>query len=128
MAHGDLDALAAVRAEGRGEPPTITFKGETFELPPEMPIAVVEAWVADADAVTFGQAILGDEWDRFRALNPSREDVWALGAQAQELWNVSPGESRASDDSSSMSGRRSRPTSNGSTRSTSAKRSGAART
>lgn len=114
----DLDVLAAQRAEGRGEAPTVTFKGETFALPVEMPIAVVEAWAADADAVDFGKAILGDEWERFRALNPTRDDIWALGANVQKLWSVTQGEFPASGDSSSSDGTTSRPTSNGSTAST----------
>lgn len=122
--HVDLDALAAQRAEGRGEAPTVAFKGETFELPVEMPVAVVEAWVNDSDAFVFGAAIFGAEWDRFRALNPSRDDIWALGARMNELWGVSEGESRASGGSSGSDATSSRPTSNGSTASTSGDPSG----
>lgn len=122
----DLDALAAQRAEGRGEPPTITFKGEAFELPVEMPIEVVEAWNADADAVTFGKAVLGDQWERFRALRPSREDILlGIGSKLLALWGVSSGESKASDESSSSDGTSSRPTSSASTGSTSERQSGA---
>lgn len=120
----DLDALAAERAEGRGEPPTFAFKGQTFELPLEMPVAVVEAWMADADAFTFGKALLGDEWERFYALRPTRDDVFALAGRLSVLYGVTEGESSASGSPSASTSATSRPTSSASTTSTSVASSG----
>lgn len=123
--HVDLDELrVAAEAEAKEEHPTIGFKGETFILPIEMPIAVVEAWMDDADAVTFGKALLGDDWERFKALGPSQRDVFRLAGQLKTLFGVSQGESGASGNSSETTGDRSRPTSSEPTESTSGSPSG----
>jgi hypothetical protein len=123
--HVDLDELAAAaRAEAKGEHPTITFKDETFVLPVEMPLEVVEAWMDDADAVTFAKALFGDDYERFKSLHPSQQDVFRLAGQLKALFGVSQGESKASGVSSGSTGESSRPTSNARTRSTSAKRAG----
>lgn len=110
----DLDALAAERAEARGEPPTLQFKGETFTLPVELPVAVAEAWITNADAFTFGKTLLGEEWDRFYALEPSQDDVFALSGRLSVLYGVTEGESSASGEPSPSTSGRSRPTSSAS--------------
>lgn len=66
------------------------------------------------------------QWTRFCALKPSLDDVKALSLGLAPLYGLGDqGEASASPGSSSSNGSRSRPTSPGSTASTSRKRSGA---
>lgn len=110
----DLDA----RRESLGIAPVVTFKGETFTLPVEMPFFFVEAWNDDMPIPQFAKLLLGEEqWKRFVALEPSSEEVKAVALH--DYWGVPPGEGQASAGSSETNGDRSRPTSSASTESTS---------
>jgi hypothetical protein len=123
----DLDAARAARAEARGEPPTVTLGGETFTLPPEMPLRYVWTLV-DGDDMAALRVLFNGQLDRFLATEPTREDILTLIAGVPALYGlVSPGESPASAGSSNDGSSRSRPTSPAATRSTSAKRSTARR-
>jgi hypothetical protein len=119
MADLDLDA----RREALGKGPVLIFKGQTFELAPEMPFSLVEAWDRNASWIEYCQLLLGEHWEAFKALGPSLEEIKTLCRH--NYWSVSEGEGQASGDSSQNGGTRSRPTSSGNTTSTSAKRSGA---
>jgi len=117
----DLDAARAARREARGEAPTVTFGGETFALPVELPFEIAEVGqrlnaattstdVAEAmhDAM---RMLLADDYDRFMALRPSLQDLTALVEGIPGEYGISTGESRASRRSSRSSTDRSRPTS-----------------
>jgi hypothetical protein len=61
--HLDLDALRAARGEALGVSPTITFFGETFKLPAQLPFAVIEAFaIDDAHTIHAGAvSLLGED-------------------------------------------------------------------
>lgn len=115
----DLDA----RREALGVAPVLTFKGEKFPMSVEMPYALVEAWEQNVSETEFCELLLGDQWERFKALGPSLEEIKEVNRH--NFWGVNQGESEASGDSSQTNGTRSRPTSSTGTTSTSPKRSGA---
>ena len=74
------------------------YGGETFKLPPTMPLEALEATIGD-DLLGFFKAIMGDEWARFGAiLNPI--DLPALGLAVGEIYGPTLGESEASGSSS----------------------------
>lgn len=78
--HLDLDAARAARAEAQAEKPTVTLDGRVYELPSEMPWAVVEA-VASGEATGVVEAVrilLGDQWDDFRSAGLSMADLIEL--------------------------------------------------
>jgi hypothetical protein len=118
MADLDLDP----RREALGKGPVLTFKGQTFELAAEMPYALVEAYREHVKESEFCALILGEHWEQVKALGASMEDIREINKH--DFWGVNQGESEASGESSQGNGTRSRPTSSGSTGSTSAKRSG----
>ena len=121
----DLDAARAARAETRGEAPTITFGGETFNLPAELPMRYIWTLIdgEDMDAL---KVLFNGQLDRFLAAGPTREDILALIAGVPKLYGLGPsGESPASAGSSANGSNQSRPTSGGSTASTSGRRAGA---
>ena len=109
----DLDALAAVRREAAGENPTVKYGGKTFELPVEMPFAVVEAVgkineAEDDEArnvvmsqlmVDLAKALFGDRYKEFLGLHPSTNDVTALVENISVVYGTDSGESQASGDS-----------------------------
>lgn len=121
----DLDAYRAARAEARGEAPTIKLLGETFTMPVEVPAAVLQAF-ADDDKVAFGKAVLGDEqWATFCEVGGTEDDLVVIASRLWTLYGVSLGESSVSSGSSDSGGEHLRPTSDGSTDSTSDASSGA---
>lgn len=121
----DLEAARAARAEAKGDPPTVTFAGETFVFPVEMPMQYVWTLVDCEDDRDALKVLLNGQWDRFvKAVNPTRDDILALIAEVPKLYGLGPpGELSASAGSSNGGSNRSRPTSPAATRSTSAKRS-----
>jgi hypothetical protein len=117
----DLDAARAARAETRGDPPTVVLAGETFTLPPEMPMRYM--WtLLDGDDMAALKVLFDGQLDRFLACDLTREDLLALLDGVPHLYGLRPGELSASDGSSSGTSSHSRPTSPATTRSTSAKR------
>lgn len=119
----DLDALRAQRAEARGEPKTFRANGTVWTLPDELPLEV-GIHMAQGNTLAALEGALGDQWVEFRKGNFSVNDFRALADGMDAIYGVEMGESPASPSSSSSNGSRSRPTSNGSTRSTSRKPSG----
>lgn len=89
----DLDAARAERA-ARGEAaPSVTVDGKTYELPREMPWAVVEA-VAAGDAEGVANAVrllLGEQWEDFKAHNISAADMVALITHVGESYGETLG-------------------------------------
>lgn len=118
----DLDAARAARTEATGEGHLFVFCGVKFPLPVELP-ADFAFKLADQDAKGALEALLAERFDEFWALRPSIEDLNALAEGVAKLYGFgTPGESPASAPSSTNGGKRSRPTSPGTTRPTSAKR------
>lgn len=117
----DLDAARAARREAQGEPPTVTFGGETFNLPVELPFDISEMGTRLNEAQTSTEVaaamrdtmkmLLADDYDRFMALRPSTQDLVVLVEGIPKEYGIGPGESRASRRSSRSSTGRSRPTS-----------------
>lgn len=114
---------------------TWTLRGETFEIPVELPLSVTFAFgrfgraisgddlsqmsgLADLEDATRG--LFGDDFVRFMAQDPTQAELIALFAEAaQRGADVSLGESSASSTSSSDDADRSSPTSLTTTDSTS---------
>jgi hypothetical protein len=114
----DLDVARAARLEARGEPRWFIFGGDKFEIPPELPAEFAYLLDDPKEALRF---LLVDDFDRFWKLRPSGQDLIALVGWLTKTYGA-PGESSASAGSSATGGRRSRPTSPATTKSTSAKR------
>lgn len=106
----DLDAARAARAEANGERPTVTFGGKTYELPIEMPFAIVESVGElqkaqdDQDGIAvagilanIAQSMFGDRYQEFLAAGPSMTDMQSLLENVAGLYGLTPGESPASE-------------------------------
>jgi hypothetical protein len=118
----DLDELRAARSEADKATRSVQFGGERFEFPVRMPLEFGDLLNAGRFGAAF-RALLGDaDGDRFLAHRPDDLDLQVL---SERLYGVEQGEALASSSSSNGTSRRSRPTSNGSIRSTSPKRAGA---
>lgn len=118
MSEINLDKARQARAESIGDPITVHFGGRDFTLPPEMPFRFAD----EGNSGNLRGAIeelLGDEAEQFFALDPSLPDIAELIQQASEAYGVAEGEAPASSGSSPSAGKKSRPTSSGSTGSTS---------
>lgn len=114
----DLDAARAARAEVEEAPPVVRLEGQTFELPRELPIDFAFRH-REGDLRGALGMLFGDSADRFFALRPSVADIEELAAGVLKMYGLSPGEAKASGSSSPSGGATSRPTSSGSTPSTS---------
>lgn len=128
----DLNAARAARAEARKESPsTIVIGEDEYELPVEMPVALLEAFGraqnGDGSGFTDGVIALLGSRETYESLlekhNLTMEDLVEVMEGAMASYGVTPGESPASPSSSPATTRPSRPTSSASTKSTSAKRS-----
>lgn len=111
----DLDAARAARAEELGGGHVVTFGGDDFDLPAEVPfefgVALLEGRYDDALAVLFG-----DQLEAFLAHRPSMQDVIELAEGVAGAYGLgSVGEPSASSGSSATNGTGSRPTFNAST-------------
>lgn len=120
----DLDALRAARAEAIKEPRTVRFGGKVWDLPDELSLDTVIA-MAQGHTTEPLQQILGDQWEDFKAVGLTANDFHAFVAGIDAIYGAAAGEASASPASSTTTGTRSRPTSNGSTASTSRRASGA---
>lgn len=78
--HLDLDALREARAEASGEKPTVKLGGTTYELPAELPWAVVEAASTNEPSAIVNaiKTMLGEQWADFEKHNLSAGDMTAL--------------------------------------------------
>ncbi len=59
----DLDAAAAARAAELGEAPAVKWKGETYQLPPEMPARFLDYIVGDDFAAAFAELFPDGSFD-----------------------------------------------------------------
>jgi hypothetical protein len=98
----DLDKLGAVRREAKEEKPVVRFGGEEFQLPPEMPFAVIEAvsrlkpnedGETDTGAIAesmgdIARALFGKKYRKFLDLGPSTEDITALLENMTEAYGL----------------------------------------
>lgn len=121
----DGNALRAARREAAREPIEYTLDDETFTFPVEMPLEVVLAAGDFADRARYEtvarglKAAFGDEqWPRFLAHRPSKDDCIALWADLLTAYSVTEGESSSSPASSATGGESSKPSSNDTTEST----------
>ncbi len=128
MARVDLDAAYAAELEKAGEAHEIVLRGEVFRFPASpkfLPIAELKQ-IRDnpEDADLFLRFILDfyekGQGDRFMALEPTAVHIETLSNEMTKLYGFeSVGESSASDSSSPPTSESSRPSSNGTTDSTS---------
>jgi hypothetical protein len=120
----DLDAYRAAQAETAGKPRRVRYGGQAWEFPPDFPVEMGDKLAEGL----FGGAVkllLGDEQGtRFMAVRPpmSRTEFTEL---TNRLYALDLGESHASPEPSKTISGRSRPTSSGTTGSTSGRRAGA---
>ena len=118
----DLDAQRAARAE-LAEQRGIRLGGEDFVLVSELPLDTISiARSGDFERALGGLLADESDLDRLMSVRPTIADFESILAV---VFGVDPGEATASSPRSKSTGRRSRPTSGGSTASTSAKRAGA---
>ena len=122
----DLDAYRAARAETAGKPRRVRYGGQAWEFPPDFPVEM-------GDRVSeglFGAAVKlllgGEQGTRFLAVRPQMS-LGEFNELTDRLYGQDLGESPASPEPSKVISGRSRPTSKGSTRSTSGRRAGAAK-
>ena len=88
----DLDRIGAARREAKKDRPVVQYGGTTFNLPVEMPFAVVEAVgriqragddaeknseIAESMA-DIARSLFGEDYRKFLDLGPSVEDLTAL--------------------------------------------------
>ena len=94
----DLDKARAARREKMGQGPEIVFGGITYELSPEIPFGMLEAFrgLSDSDPsaiADIAKALLGKHYDAFLATDPppSLDDFNELiGGVLQEYGVSSP--------------------------------------
>lgn len=93
----DLDAARAARLETAANPPSIVLGGNTFQLPPELPIDVVD----HASAGEFKLAVLalfvGDEAEAQRFLDSApggltMQDLKALLDELEAMYGMAEGD------------------------------------
>jgi hypothetical protein len=101
----DLDQLEAARLETvNGDAPTVTFRGEVYSLPPEVPfgffldLGVVQKDPERAIDVMNKMVddLFGERRDDFLAANPSFPTIQAVMENVPKLYGMS-GESSASE-------------------------------
>lgn len=101
----DLDARRAARAEKRGDtqPDVVAVGGDTYELPVELPVGVIDAFgrasSGDLSGFTDGvKALVGDEafGELMARHHLSMEDLEVILTAAMETYGVRLGESSAS--------------------------------
>lgn len=110
MSTVDLDVARIARAEKRGESPTVKFRGETFELPDELPFEIVDGigqlgtaqkgndGARAAEIVAdIARSLFCDRYEEFLKLGPSMADVAALLDGVVAAYGTSLGESEASE-------------------------------
>ena len=106
MGRINLDTIRAERMKDKAEH-VVTFNGQDFALPPEIPFSVGTFW-ASGEVVDGLRLLFGDQaYDDFAKGNPSVDDIEALVEALAEDYGLNLGESSASN-GSSPSRRRSR--------------------
>lgn len=91
----DLDAMRAARRATKGKGPEVVTGGETYELAPEMPFAVIEAMAGLADEKTaagalvdMARALFGEHYEAVRS-GLSMEDINELVGSVMGEYGVS---------------------------------------
>lgn len=113
----DLDSVIA--AELRGEPLQVTVAGATYGLHPEMPWRTPTLIGQNDPAGAFASLVVDGDPNAFADACLADDPSWGqITSRLNAIYAT--GESAASQSSSTNGGRRSRPTSNASTSSTSA--------
>jgi hypothetical protein len=101
----DLDQLEAARLETvNGDAPTVTFRGEVYSLPPELPFGFfldLGAMQKDPERAFEVMSkmiddLFGEQRDDFLAANPSFPTIQAVMENVPNLYGMS-GESSASE-------------------------------
>lgn len=59
----DLDAAREARAAAQGEAPQLRWKGDTYQLPPELPVRFLEAIAVDDFEPAFTALFEGEGFD-----------------------------------------------------------------
>lgn len=105
----DLDKARAARREAQGAGPSVVFGGETFALPVELPVAVIELFavpVVTGDVLLkMVHAFLDGRYDDFMAHDPSVNDLNVFVEGLMTEYGASVGESVASGSSSKSTSR-----------------------
>lgn len=120
----DLDAYRAAHAEQAGTPRRVRFGGQAYEFPPEWPVEMGDLLTEGRFGAAVRLLLGAEQGNRFMATRPPMT-LGEFTELTDRLYGMEPGESPASPASSKAGSPRSRPTSNGSTRSTSGRRAGA---
>lgn len=128
----DIDAeIAAARSEAEEEEDyVVVFRGREFTIPAKAPFTFLEAIYGSGREIervfSAARAIVGDQWDEFLEARPPVDEASRFVVRVIRLWGLGDdlGESLASAVSSEATSTPSKPTSNGSTGSSSRKRSG----
>ena len=122
MARVDLNAKRAARSEAQNKPHELAlgFDASGAELvwllKPRMPLEFAELLSQGRTGTAMKLLLVNpDDWERMREFVPEDDDLYDIS----RLYDVDLGESSASSPSSNGGGPSSRPTSNGSTGSTS---------
>jgi hypothetical protein len=105
----DLDAAAAARAEERGDPPVVRWKGKTYQLPPECPARFLEAIVVDDFERAFDALFEDSDLSAAAFLDAAGyEDLVTLSQGIAEVYGLEGGlgNLRASGASSSNTSKR----------------------
>lgn len=122
MAEFDLDAAVAAQDEAAGDAHKVTWGGQTFAIPrtSDWPMETFDR-LAQGEVAGALAGVLGDQWEAFcNARKPTLATAWALldGIGSGEGFD-GLGESSASLPSPNRAMRRSKPTSSGTSKSTS---------
>ena len=124
MTRLDLDArLELARTEaGQGETPSIVWRGREWALPTDLPVEFLSFFDDVQSLPKALETLLGPD---MRALDPpvGIREAMTLAEALPELYGLTLGEPVASPGSSAGTGKRSKPTSPGTTGSRSARRS-----
>ena len=125
----DLDALIATELETKNEGPTLRFRGQEWRLPARLPFGLSVYLVAGRER-DFARRLFGsdatsddevsEQTERFLSLSPavSYDEVLTLLNYLPTAYAGKEEASAKSNGSSPSTGKRSRPTSAGSTEST----------
>jgi hypothetical protein len=113
----DLDAKRAARSEAENQPHSLVLGGQTFELPPRMPLLFLD-YLTQMDFGGAMRTLFGEAWPKFAVLDPEMDDLIDI---AEELYGIGDffGRPSGSPASSDNGGTPAKPTSKHTTGSTS---------
>ena len=121
----NVDQDAAARRESAGIHPELIWKGDTYELPVELPIDCVRALgrlsraskskdgekIQDGLVAVMENLLTDEDFKRFMRGRPSISDISAVVAGIPEEYGIQAGESTASPKSSRTTSARPKPAS-----------------